>query len=100
MHKSLVINLSGGLGNQLFQYAAGRSCVEDGSLYLFFCLGVPRSSENGPDILDFDLGKDVKIKILNLSNYIRISQLLCLNFYFINFKISFHVLLLKAVFVR
>jgi hypothetical protein len=59
--KKIYIGLTGGLGNQLFQYAAGRSCVEDGTLYLFSCLGVPRSSENGPDILDFDLGKAVKI---------------------------------------
>ncbi len=59
--KKIYIGLTGGLGNQLFQFAAGRSCVEDGTLYLFSCLGVPRSSENGPDILDFDLGKDVKI---------------------------------------
>jgi hypothetical protein len=59
--KKTYIALTGGLGNQLFQYAAGRSCAQGGPLYLFSCLGIPRSSEIGPDILEFDLGPGVEI---------------------------------------
>ena len=55
------VALTGGLGNQLFQYAAGRSITRDGPLYLFSCLGIPRSSKIGPDILEFNLGPGVEI---------------------------------------
>jgi len=55
------VSLTGGLGNQLFQFAAGRSCSPNSPLYLFSCLGIPRSTSSSPDICDFDLGEGVEL---------------------------------------
>jgi hypothetical protein len=59
--KKTYVALTGGLGNQLFQYAAGRSIAKGGPVYLLTCLGIPRSSKAGPDIFEFDLGPNIVI---------------------------------------
>lgn len=53
--KRLTLFLAGGLGNQLFQYAAALS-ESSGKIVLDITLGNPRVSQNGlPCLLDFDL---------------------------------------------
>lgn len=59
------VSLTGGLGNQLFQFAAGRSCSSSDPLYLISCLGVPRTTRIEPDICDFELGNGVKLLTCN-----------------------------------
>ena len=54
--KGIVLHLTGGLGNQLFQLAAAIGCTEDSSILLEAKLGKPRSDRNGnPDLYDFQL---------------------------------------------
>jgi len=59
--KITYVSLTGGLGNQLFQFAAGRSCSSNDTLYLISCLGVPRTTGEEPDICDFELGNGVEL---------------------------------------
>lgn len=54
--------LTGGLGNQIFQYAALQSTTENSSLHLDIVNGSPRVNACGnPDLLEFDLEDDPKI---------------------------------------
>jgi hypothetical protein len=63
--KKTYIALTGGLGNQLFQFAVGRSIAKGGPIYLLTCLGIPRSSKSGADIFEFDLGPNIEILACN-----------------------------------
>ena len=58
--KKIVLHLTGGLGNQLFQLAAAIVCSNNGSILLEAKLGKPRSDQNGsPDLYAFDLPSDI-----------------------------------------
>jgi hypothetical protein len=58
------VGLTGGLGNQLFQLAAGLSATKKGVLYLHWSLGKPRISESGlPEIASFSLPKNVCLEL-------------------------------------
>jgi hypothetical protein len=54
--KKIVLHLTGGLGNQLFQLAAAIGCSNESSILLEAKLGKPRSNQNGnPDLYAFKL---------------------------------------------
>ena len=58
------VALTGGLGNQLFQLAAGLSATKKGVLYLHWSLGKPRISESGlPEIASFNLPKNTYLEL-------------------------------------
>ena len=57
----MIVSLTGGLGNQLFQYAAALRLSES-SLFLASSFGQPRNSANGrPEIAEFNLPKGAVI---------------------------------------
>lgn len=54
MKKHKLVSLTGGLGNQLFQYAAALHESDDFNVYLVSSLGSPRTSQKGrPEIYSF-----------------------------------------------
>jgi hypothetical protein len=58
----VIVSLTGGLGNQLFQLAAGIATVTEKNLYLCSSFGAPRKSLNGDiELLNFRLPKDINI---------------------------------------
>ena len=70
MSRKIFLHLTGGLGNQLFQLAAGLSQVEPERdvLYVDTSLGKPRSTDGIADIFSFKLPKEVHDLKLNSSN--------------------------------
>jgi hypothetical protein len=70
LKKKVTLFLTGGLGNQLFQYAAALSRNVD--TITFDCvLGAPRKNKNGkPDIFDFELPTVTKIHVPKIPKYI------------------------------
>jgi hypothetical protein len=57
---NLILPLTGGLGNQLFQYAAGLAVQGDRNLILESSMGKPRINGGGePQILEFTLANNV-----------------------------------------
>jgi hypothetical protein len=62
MKRSNFLYLTGGLGNQLFQLAAGIHLSGESNLYIDTVIGSPRNSNSGkPEILSFTLPKNVKV---------------------------------------
>lgn len=62
MKKSKIIILTGGLGNQLFQLAAGLSACDQASLHIDWVLGKPRLNKLGfPEIDSFHLPEHVTL---------------------------------------
>lgn len=60
--KPLIVFLTGGLGNQLFQVANALTWDQDREILLEWKLGRPRCSKQGlPDIMSFKLPKRVKL---------------------------------------
>jgi hypothetical protein len=58
----LIVSLTGGLGNQLFQYACGLAVAGDNDLYLCSAFGKPRKSSNGQiELLSFNLSHNTKL---------------------------------------
>jgi hypothetical protein len=58
----LIISLTGGLGNQLFQLAAGLAIAKEKNLYLCSSLGAPRTSANGDiELLSFSIPYEIKV---------------------------------------
>ena len=58
----LIISLTGGLGNQLFQLAAGLAMAKDKNLYLCSAFGAPRKSANGEiELLSFTIPKEINV---------------------------------------
>jgi hypothetical protein len=56
-----VISLTGGLGNQLFQYAAGLAIARHGKLFLSSSFGKPRKSTNNrTELFEFQLKNGVR----------------------------------------
>jgi hypothetical protein len=84
--ETLALNLTGGLGNQLFQLAAAMACAGQGKLYIEKSIGLPRSQPDGTsDIEAFQLPNNVFFstkreaprlikKILNVSLRLGISS--------------------------
>ncbi len=67
---SLFVSLTGGLGNQLFQLAAGMALAKDKKLTLVNAYGIPRNSLNGlPDLLSFELPEHVFTKLESKSPF-------------------------------
>lgn len=61
-NSEVIVSLTGGLGNQLFQLAAGVGIGCGKNLYLCSSLGAPRKSLDGAiDLLGFSLPKEIKI---------------------------------------
>jgi hypothetical protein len=59
---SVMVSLTGGLGNQLFQLAAGLYYSEKSNLKIITDLGVPRVSRNGlPELFSFNLPEEIII---------------------------------------
>jgi hypothetical protein len=59
----LKVSLSGGLGNQLFQFAAGLNYKGDRKLVLTTNYGYPRTNSNGiPDLLGFRISDEVELR--------------------------------------
>jgi len=59
---SVIISLTGGLGNQLFQLAAGLSLANNDELLICSSFGRPRKSNTGdPELLSFNLPSNVKV---------------------------------------
>jgi hypothetical protein len=59
---SLIVSLTGGLGNQLFQLAAGLSLANNDELLICSAFGRPRKSNTGdPELLSFNLPYNVKV---------------------------------------
>lgn len=68
--KKTYIFLTGGLGNQIFQWAAGISRANGDDLVLDFGIGRPRLNKYGkPDISDFNVGADSKIRYCESDNW-------------------------------
>lgn len=65
------MSLTGGLGNQLFQLAAGLNLARNGELTLVTELGAPRTTKDGRvELLALSLPKDVKIYNAKRANWI------------------------------
>lgn len=65
------LSLTGGLGNQLFQLAAGLNLAENGRLSLVTELGAPRKSKDGKaDLLSFSLPEGVELLNEKRANWI------------------------------
>jgi hypothetical protein len=61
MTSALIVHLTGGLGNQLFQFAAALTCQKD-AIEIDKSLGSPRGSNEGvPDLLSFTLPSNVTL---------------------------------------
>jgi len=59
----LIVSIGGGLGNQLFQFAAGLSLVSEGILGLETQLTIPTKNSLGePELLSFKLPKNVIVE--------------------------------------
>lgn len=71
MRKDIYVPLTGGLGNQLFQLAAGLKHGQ--KVHLIQCLGSPRFTSNSPDILDFKLPENVHL--INCNGKHRVARL-------------------------
>lgn len=72
--KNVSIFLTGGLGNQLFQLAAGLMISQQENLYYESCIGKPRKNDSGAVQLEcFDLPKNV-IKQENQRNLMLLSK--------------------------
>jgi hypothetical protein len=69
MEFSYVI-LTGGLGNQMFQIAAGLNRSGE-NLLVSDCIGKPRSSENHADLFDFHFKSRVKYHSCKKNNYFK-----------------------------
>ena len=70
-----VIHLTGGLGNQLFQLAAGLYSTPKDNLVFEKSLGKPRVNKKLiPDICEYDLAANIQENFLQNSNQTRISQ--------------------------
>ena len=68
--KRTYIFLTGGLGNQIFQFAAGISRANGDNLVLDSGIGRPRLNKHGkPDISDFNIGADVIINYYESDNW-------------------------------
>jgi hypothetical protein len=81
MSNKIFIYLTGGLGNQLFQYAAGLSLNTDDSIYLEDKIGKPRG-EHRADIFDFSLPRvDLNHKSLGKNVFVRKSLSYTLRIY-------------------
>jgi hypothetical protein len=78
LHKDIYVPLTGGLGNQLFQLAAGLKHGQ--KVHLIQCLGSPRQNSNIPDICHFKLPEHVDV--INCNGNHRLASL------FYNFVIS------------
>jgi hypothetical protein len=59
LHNNIYVPLTGGLGNQLFQLAAGLKHGQ--KVHLIQCLGSPRINSNSPDIFHFKLPENVHL---------------------------------------
>jgi hypothetical protein len=69
--KSIGVYLTGGLGNQLFQYAAALSVGNGSEVYFYEKIGKPRLNSHGkPELFSFDLSNAEKHKRLTRGNYI------------------------------
>ena len=65
------LSLTGGLGNQLFQLAAGLNLAGNGKLSLVTELGAPRKSKDGKaDLLSFSLPNEIEILSEKKANWI------------------------------
>lgn len=63
------VALTGGLGNQLFQLAAGLSATKKGMLYIDWGLGKPKISESGlPEIASFNLPTNATLDLTRIEN--------------------------------
>lgn len=61
--KGISVSLAGGLGNQLFQLAAGMSPLGTLPTYLYFNFGAPRTNHLGePEIMSFKLPDNVYLR--------------------------------------
>jgi hypothetical protein len=61
--KEVVVQLTGGLGNQLFQLAAGLQVAKTKPLFMEQDLGAPRRNQFGaPDVSSFKLPDQVTIE--------------------------------------
>jgi len=64
-----LVGLTGGLGNQLFQLAAGLNAAKKTQLYLEWNLGKPRISDSGlPEVASFSLPKNTSLGIKKKDN--------------------------------
>ncbi len=62
-NKTVILSLTGGLGNQLFQLAAGLNVASGGEVEVEWDLGLPRLNQYGqPDIFDFKLPQSVSLR--------------------------------------
>jgi hypothetical protein len=69
--KNVQISLTGGLGNQLFQFAAGLKLAEKGKLCLVTTLGAPRTSSfEKAELLSFVLPEQVEVLNNKQANWI------------------------------
>ena len=69
--KSTIVSLTGGLGNQLFQLAAGLKIAGEQPLSLEWGLGRPRTGIDGlPDLFTFDLPKNVSMQPSRENNWL------------------------------
>lgn len=69
--KSIGVYLTGGLGNQLFQYAAALSVGTGSEVYFYEKIGKPRLNSQGkPELFSFDFSNAEKHKRLTRGNYI------------------------------
>jgi len=66
----IVLPLTGGLGNQLFQLAAALSIAKGGKVLLDQSIGKPRENELGlPEIASFELPKNVELSPQKSTNF-------------------------------
>lgn len=67
----ITVSLTGGLGNQLFQLAAGLNLVSGRNLHLISSLGNPRTNIDGePELYSFDLPDNLVIDINREANWL------------------------------
>jgi glycosyltransferase involved in cell wall biosynthesis len=65
----VIVALTGGLGNQLFQLSAALAIAEGAKVTLDSRIGAPRSNSEGkPDIASFELPKNVQFSNTNIRN--------------------------------
>jgi hypothetical protein len=61
--KTIILSLTGGLGNQLFQMAAAVNIASGGEIQAEWDLGLPRLNQSGkPDIFEFNLPSNVSLR--------------------------------------
>jgi len=67
----VVLSLTGGLGNQLFQLAAALSVAKGGKVLLDQSIGKPRENESGlPEIASYELPKNIELSPKKTTNFI------------------------------